>query len=178
MPNLRVTCWNAKVNRPAETVVNNLGNLIQDTSPDIVCLQEAGGYIGAIRERATDGHGLDENPLATGLPGAGAGYRLRASVGGQRVTQCRCEDSVRPVSSMARRSFAEASWRNHSSQWPPTPWTGLRKRKPSRKPSLLQCQKVQNQTNCMVLPAESELRFSGHLYSKLTEEANGRACDR
>src|SRR5678816_4367696 len=87
---------------------------------------------------------------------------------------CRCVDSVRPVSLIASRSFSEASCRYHSSQWLPIPCNGPRNSEPSRKLSLLQCQKVQNQTKRIVLSCACALPLT-HLYPY--EELSERAFD-
>src|SRR5688572_13567514 len=75
---------------------------------------------------------------------------------------------------MARRSLTDASSRNHSSQWLPTPWSGLRNKEPDRKLSLLQCQNVQNQTKRIVFQA-CRLKLNLHLYPN--EGSSERAFD-
>jgi exonuclease III len=47
----KVVSWNTKVNRDPGTVGNNLQDLIDDTKPDIICLQEAGGYVSMLKNR-------------------------------------------------------------------------------------------------------------------------------
>src|SRR5689334_7953709 len=74
---------------------------------------------------------------------------------------------------MSLSSFSEASLRNHSSQWLPIPWRGARKRRPTLKLSLLQCQKVQNQTNCMALLGRPSGRNSADFPLRTQKQSEG-----
>src|SRR5258708_569831 len=58
----------------------------------------------------------------------------------------RCSKTLPPTASIACRSLSDASCWYHSSQWLATPCSGLRSSAAERKLSVLQCQKVQNQT--------------------------------
>lgn len=46
----RVVSWNCKVGRNTSTVVGNLQDLVRDLDPDVILLQEAKGYVSAIRD--------------------------------------------------------------------------------------------------------------------------------
>ena len=46
---LTVIAWNAQVGRPPADVVDAVGDLIRDHSPDVIALFEASGYIPALR---------------------------------------------------------------------------------------------------------------------------------
>ena len=70
----------------------------------------------------------------------------RAHLRASQQTNRRCSNLLLPVDSIVARSADDASFRNHSSQWLPIPWSGLRSSASDRKPSVLQCQNVQNQT--------------------------------
>jgi endonuclease/exonuclease/phosphatase family metal-dependent hydrolase len=51
----RIVTWNCKVGRDPQTVATKVRELIDDTNADVVCLNEAGGYIGALHNK------FDEN---------------------------------------------------------------------------------------------------------------------
>lgn len=50
----RVLSWNAKVGRDNKQVTDGLADLIDNTNPDVVCLQESMKYVKSIRDRFGD----------------------------------------------------------------------------------------------------------------------------
>lgn len=51
----RVLSWNAKISRPPGQVIQGLADLIENTTPDVVCLQEANQYTDELRKRFSKG---------------------------------------------------------------------------------------------------------------------------
>lgn len=51
---LRVVAWNAKVGRDSAAVLDGIHELIEAMSPDVLALQEAGGYLPALRDTYGD----------------------------------------------------------------------------------------------------------------------------
>jgi exonuclease III len=51
---LKIVSWNTKVGRGDKVVGDNLHDLIQDTDPDVICLQEADGYVDMLKNRYGD----------------------------------------------------------------------------------------------------------------------------
>lgn len=47
----RVTSWNCKVGRNPSSVCDSIENLIENTNPDVICLQEAKQYTDALHNR-------------------------------------------------------------------------------------------------------------------------------